>query len=90
MPRRFRVSDVVVEPAALAYIRPMDKGHLYAELSAAGLGFVAAILIGLWVGNWLDDIFGTAPLLTLSLMALGLAGAVVNLLRTLKRLEKSG
>jgi len=68
----------------------MDKGHLYAELSAAGLGFVAAILIGLWVGNWLDDIFGTAPLLTLSLMALGLAGAVVNLLRTLKRLEKSG
>ncbi|HUX08122.1 MAG TPA: AtpZ/AtpI family protein [Acidobacteriota bacterium] len=81
---------IVVEREAVAYIGLMNKWHLYAELSAAGLVFVAAILVGLWVGNLLDNIFGTAPFLTLSLMALGLAAAVLNLLKTLKRLEKSG
>ena len=74
----------------MAYISLMNKWHLYAELSAAGLVFVAAILVGLWAGNLLDNIFGSAPFLTLSLMALGLAAAVLNLLKTLKRLEKSG
>ena len=64
----------------------MDKWRLYAELSAAGLAFIAAILIGLLIGQWLDANLSTAPLFTLLLMALALLGAVLNLVRTLRKI----
>lgn len=64
----------------------MDKWRLYAELSAAGLAFIAAILIGLLIGQWLDANLATDPLFTLLLMALALLGAVLNLVRTLRKI----
>jgi F0F1-type ATP synthase assembly protein I len=67
----------------------LDRWRIYSELSAAALVFVVAILLGLLGGQWLDRILGTTPLLALSLMALGLIGAVINLLRTLKKIENS-
>jgi F0F1-type ATP synthase assembly protein I len=67
----------------------MDRWRLFTELNAAAFVFVFAILLGLLAGQWLDGMLGTAPLLTLALMALGLFGAVANLLRTLKKIENS-
>jgi ATP synthase protein I len=65
----------------------MNRWQMYAELSAAGLAIVAAVLIGLWAGRWLDASLGTDPLFTLLLMTLALLGAVINLLRTLRRID---
>lgn len=74
----------------MSYSEPMNRWQMYAELSAAGLAFVAAVLIGLWAGRWLDTNLGTDPLFTLLLMTLALIGAVVNLLRTLRRTNAGG
>ena len=73
----------------LAYHMAVNRWRIYAELSAAALAFVAAVLIGLWLGQWLDAAIGTSPLFTLVLMSLALLGAVVNLVKTLKRVNGS-
>ncbi len=66
----------------------MNRWRIFAELSAAGLVIVAAVLIGLIAGQWIDGHLGTGAVFTLLLMGLGLIGAVVNLLRTLRRIEE--
>jgi F0F1-type ATP synthase assembly protein I len=66
----------------------MNRWRVYAELSAAALAFVAAVVIGLLAGRWLDGALGTSPLFTLALMTLGLIGAVVNLLRALRKINE--
>ncbi len=68
----------------------MNKWHIYASLSAAGLVFVAETLTGLFAGQWLDGRLGTGAVFTLLLTAFGLLGAVFNLLRTLRRIVDGG
>ena len=65
----------------------MNKWRLYAEISAAGLVFVAAVLIGLWLGQWLDKVTGVDSLFTLLMLALAVLGAVLNLVRTLRKID---
>lgn len=59
---------------------------MYAELSAVGFGFIGAILVGLFLGQWLDSLWGNSGIFTLVFIFLGLTGAVLNLLRTLRKL----
>ena len=72
----------------MAYIGSMDRWRTYAELSAAGLAFVAAVLIGLCAGQWLDGSLGSGAVFTLLLMALALIGAIINLMRVLRRISE--
>ena len=76
-----------MQPAGeLAYSLGMDRWRIYAELTSAGLVFVAAILLGALLGRWLDGLTGAGGIFTALLMAAGLAGAVANLLRALRRI----
>ena len=65
----------------------MDSWRIYATLSGAGLVFFASVIVGLMTGLWLDGVLGTGALFTLALGALGLAGAVANLLRALRKIS---
>lgn len=53
-----------------------------------GFSFAAAVVIGVFLGLWLDKKLGTTPLFTLILGAAGLAAGVAELLRELKRLNR--
>jgi len=56
-----------------------------------GIGFSLALWIGggAYLGHWLDGKFGTAPLLTLVLLFLGLAIGLYDAYRRLKELVAS-
>jgi|GEM_PF-3686191 len=68
----------------------MERMRLYAQLSAAGLVLVCSVLVGLWAGQWLDGAAGTEGILTVLLMAVGMLGGVLNLLRSLTRAGRTG
>jgi len=55
------------------------------ELSAGVLSFVVALAIGWWFGRTLDRSFGTAPWLTATGAAFGLAAGALNVVRTVSR-----
>jgi ATP synthase protein I len=57
------------------------------ELSTVGLTLVAATVIGLAGGYYLDRWLGTSPWLTLIGLLFGIAAGFVNLFRTVKRAE---
>jgi ATP synthase protein I len=51
-------------------------------LSAVGIAFVLAVLIGFGAGYGLDYLLGTSPLFTIVFFFFGLAAGVVNVVRT--------
>ncbi len=51
-------------------------------LSAVGIAFVLAVLIGFLVGYALDNWLGTSPLFIIVFFFLGLAAGIVNVVRT--------
>lgn len=53
-----------------------------------GVEFVAAILLCLFVGRWLDGKLGTFPLLMLTGAFLGAAAGFYHLFRTVLRLQE--
>jgi ATP synthase protein I len=65
---------------------PPDQARTLGALSAVGLSFVFAILIGLGAGLWLDSKLGTSPWLFLLGLGLGFAAGVVNIYKVTRRL----
>jgi F0F1-type ATP synthase assembly protein I len=64
----------------------IEIGPLRAGIFALQFGFVVGtfVLGGIWMGNYLDDRFGTAPLLVIVGMLVGLLlsfGAIYQLFR---------
>ncbi len=51
-------------------------------LSAVGIAFVLAVLIGFLVGYALDNWLGTSPLFIIVFFFLGIAAGIVNVVRT--------
>ncbi len=51
-------------------------------LSAVGLAFVLAVVIGFFVGYGLDRLTGLSPLFTILFFFFGLAAGIVNVVRT--------
>jgi len=51
-------------------------------LSAVGIAFVLAVVIGFFVGYGLDRLTGLSPLFTILFFFLGLAAGILNVLRT--------
>jgi ATP synthase protein I len=52
--------------------------------SSVGIELGAAVLIGLWVGQWLDGKFGTTPWLLLVGLGIGMAAGFRSVFRLLK------
>jgi F0F1-type ATP synthase assembly protein I len=51
-------------------------------LSAVGIAFVLAVVIGFFVGYGLDRLTGLSPLFTILFFFLGLAAGILNVVRT--------
>jgi ATP synthase protein I len=57
-------------------------------LSAVGIGFVLAVVIGFGVGYVLDRWAGTSPLFVIVFFFLGVAAGVVNVVRTVNAVTR--
>jgi ATP synthase protein I len=65
---------------------PPDQVRTLGALSAVGLSFVFAILIGTALGLWLDSTLGTSPWLFFLFLGLGFAAGVLNIYKVTRRL----
>ena len=61
--------------------RPPTGGVPASELAGFGVQFVVAILLFLYVGQWLDRRFGTAPWLMLVGICVGAGGSFYAMFR---------
>lgn len=61
------------------------KARQLLNASATGMSFVTAIVIGTFMGYFLDKYFGTKPYLTLIFMILGVAAGFKNMIYFLKK-----
>ena len=59
----------------------------YGRYGALGFEFAGSIVAGLLVGNYVDLKFGTAPLLMVLGVVVGMAGAIYRLVIVLQRLS---
>ncbi len=58
-------------------------------LSTVGIAMVAATVIGLYIGRWLDALFGTSPWLTGLFLLLGIIAGFRNLYQTARRAQQT-
>ncbi len=65
-----------------------DQKKKLAAYSTLGLMFPASIAVGLFLGYFLDDIFGTAPTLTIILTLYGIAAGFYNFFKVINKYEK--
>ncbi len=59
----------------------------YGRYGALGFEFAGAIVAGLLIGDYADTQFGTAPLLMVIGVIVGMSGAIYRLLIVLQRLS---
>ena len=59
----------------------------YGRYGALGFEFAGAIVAGLLIGNYADTKFGTAPLLMVLGVVVGMAGAIYRLIIVLQGLS---
>jgi F0F1-type ATP synthase assembly protein I len=55
--------------------------------SYLGLEFGVGIILGYYLGSWLDEVFGTAPVLMYVTMALGMGVGWVDLFLLVKKTD---
>ena len=63
---------------------PPDQVRMLGALSAVGLSFVIAIVLGAGAGVWIDRTFGTAPWGLFIFFILGFLAGVLNVYRATK------
>ncbi len=61
--------------------------HKIAELSSIGLRLPSSIAIGLFMGYYLDKLFGTQPRLLHIFLLLGIASGMISLLKGIKKYQ---
>src|SRR4029453_758998 len=77
-------------PPAPSHEEPRERSAA-AKFAGIGLQFAITILLCLWLGNWLDRKFGTAPVFLYGGVFLGAAAAFYNMYRQLMgNLERHG
>lgn len=59
----------------------------YLRYSTIGIEMGLSVIIGLLVGNYLDDFFGTEPWLLLTFLMLGLAAGFRGIFRLMRRMK---
>ena len=68
-------------------LKPADRNtvkqmRVLGALSAVGIAFVLAVVIGFLAGYGLDSWLGTSPLFTIVFFFFGMAAGVLNVVRT--------
>ncbi len=66
----------------------LDTFKTFGELSAVGLSFVLALVIGTAVGWWLDKLTGWSPICFIVFFVLGLIAGIRNVYYTTKKFMK--
>ncbi len=61
----------------------MDRWHLAARLTGVGFFIGGSILVGVLVGNWLDEKFNTRPILVIMGLLVGIVVALYGVYRML-------
>ena len=69
-------------PPAPSHEEPRERSAA-AKFAGIGLQFAITILLCLWLGNWLDRKFGTAPVFLYGGVFLGAGGAFYSMYRQL-------
>ena len=70
---------------------PSDRTQIYRQVGpylGIGIEFVAAILLCLFAGRWLDEKFDTNPIFMLIGAFVGAAAGFYNFIRTVLKLQK--
>ena len=65
-------------------VRKQNSSQIFRALSLVttiGINMVVSILVGLYIGRYLDGYFGTAPWITIVGLLLGVAAAIVGTYR---------
>ena len=62
--------------------------RLVGYLSTVGIAMVAATVIGLYTGRWLDGYFGTSPWLTAVFLLLGIIAGFRNLYQSARSAQQ--
>jgi ATP synthase protein I len=57
----------------------------FAYYSSLGLQVAISVFIGLFLGIWLDSVFGTRPILTLVFLGFGIAAGFRNIQLAIKK-----
>jgi ATP synthase protein I len=57
-------------------------------LSAVGIAFVLAVIMGFGAGYFLDKWVGTSPLFTIVFFFFGVAAGIINVVRTANAVER--
>jgi F0F1-type ATP synthase assembly protein I len=68
--------------------KPSSGGLSGAEFAGVGLQLAAAILVFLFVGQWLDHKLGTAGLFTIAGVFIGGGGAFYNMYRKITAAQR--
>ncbi len=68
--------------------KPDETLNTLTRYSAGALEMGISVVIGLGIGYWLDQVFGTAPWMALFWMACGTAAGLRSLYRLAKKLER--
>ena len=74
----------VTDPVARRSKRAMNT----LTMSAVGLEFGVSVVLGYFVGHWLDGKAGTAPWLMVAFIGLGFAAGLISTIRSVKRAEQ--
>ncbi|MBX6394622.1 MAG: AtpZ/AtpI family protein [Alicyclobacillaceae bacterium] len=56
----------------------------FALVSGIGMQLAAAVLAGVYIGRWLDRLWGTSPWMLLAGVLLGLAAGILGVVRLVK------
>lgn len=56
--------------------------------STVGIELAMAILVGYLAGDWLDDLFGTRPILMLVMVGVGSTAGFMNLYRVARKIGR--
>ncbi|NJM93979.1 MAG: AtpZ/AtpI family protein [Cytophagales bacterium] len=60
----------------------------YARYSGLGFQLIGALLLGYWVGQWLDSYFSSSPAFTVGVTLLFLVASLVKLIAELIRIQQ--
>ncbi len=86
------VVEQTTEPTPEAEARDRAEGKKMLKeagsYGAIGLEFGISVVIGYFIGNWLDQRLGTVPWLTLVFIGFGVASAARSLVRAARRAKR--
>lgn len=76
-------------PGAAPARQPATKAYNALSVGSLGLEMGLAVLVGWWIGQWLDNRFETGPYLMLLFLGFGIAAAFKALFRAARQTKRA-